>query len=107
MQKESKIWKCIRQIFKSVDVDTGMVIGAFMNSNSIMNEMENKKEGGCVDMCKAMEDWAADERAEGEENKLVELIRKKIAKGKDITIIADEVEETEDVVRQLMKRHNL
>jgi len=73
--------------------------------------MRNQDEGGRVDMCKAMEDWAADERAEGklegEENKLVDLIRKKLVKGKDISIIADEVEETEEVVRKLMEKHKL
>ena len=96
-----------RDFFKSVDMDTGMVIGAFMNSSSIMNGMRNHEEGGIVDMCKAMEDWAADERAEGEEKKLLDQIRKKMAKGKEISIIADEVEETEDVVRKLMEKHNL
>ena len=70
-----------RDFFKSVDMDTGMVIGAFINSSIIMNGMRNQEEGGIVDMCKAMEDWAADERAE--------------------------VEETEDVVRKLMEKHNL
>ena len=108
-----------KEFFKSVDMDTGMAIGAFMNSDSIMNEIKNQNEGGRVDMCKAMEDWAAEEREEGrlegrlegklegEENKLVDLIRKKLAKGKDIATIADEVEETEDVVKQLMEKHNL
>ena len=100
-----------QDFFKSVDVDTGMVISSFINSNRIMNEMKNQNEGGRVNMCKAMEDWAAEERAEGklegEENKLVELIRKKMVKGKDIATIADEVEETEDVVRKLIKKHNL
>ena len=104
-----------KEFFKNVDIDTGMVIGAFMNSNTIMNEMKNRKERGCIDMCKAMEDWAAEERAggrlegrlEGEENKLVEQICKKLEKGKDIVTIADEVEETEDVVRKLMEKYNL
>ena len=58
-------------------------------------------------MCKAMEDWAAEERAEGREENLVNLIRKKLEKGKDIATIADEIEETEDVVRQLMEKHKL
>jgi len=58
-------------------------------------------------MCKAMEDWAAEERAEGREENLVNQIRKKLVKGKDIATIADEVEETEDVVKKLIKKHNL
>lgn len=96
-----------KEFFKNVDVDTGMVIGAFMNSNSIINEIKKQKEGEDIDMCKAMEDWAAEERLEGEENKLVELIYKKLKKGKDIATIADEVEETEDVVNQLIAKHHL
>ena len=95
------------EFFKSVDVDTAMVMGTFVNSNSIINEIKNQNEGGSVDMCKAMEDWAAEERAEGKENTLVIQIRKKLEKGKDIVTIADEVEETEDVVKQLIAKHNL
>jgi len=96
-----------QDFFKSVDVDTGMAISSFINSNRIMNEMKNQNEGGRVNMCKAMEDWAAEERAEGGEEKLVNQIRKKLEKGKDIATIADEVEETEDVVKKLMEKHNL
>lgn len=58
-------------------------------------------------MCKAMEDWAAEERLEGEENKLVTLIHKKMEKGKDIIQIADEIEETVETVKELMKKHKL
>ena len=108
-----------KEFFSSVDADTAMAIGAFMNSDSIVNEMKNPDEGGCVDMCKAMEDWAAEEREEGrlegrlesrlegEENKLVEQICKKLAKGKNVAIIADEVEETEEIVKQLMEKYDL
>ena len=110
-QKLKQYVKDNKVFFKSVDMDTGMVIGAFMNSSNIMNGMRNQDEGGKVDMCKAMEDWAAEERLEGklegEENKLVDQIRKKLEKGKDIATIADEVEETEEVVRKLMEKYNL
>ena len=40
---------------------------------------------------------------EGENNKLKDLIRKKLAKGKAIPQIADEVEETEEKVIELIK----
>lgn len=110
-QKLKQYVKDNKVFFKSVDMDTGMVIGAFMNSSNIMNGMRNQDEGGKVDMCKAMEDWAAEERLEGklegEENKLVDQIRKKLEKGKVIATIADEVEETEEVVRKLMEKYNL
>ena len=42
-------------------------------------------------------------RCEGENNKLKDLIRKKLAKGKAIPQIADEVEETEEKVLELIK----
>ena len=62
-------------------------------------------------MCKALDDLykMGEEKGyeRGEENKLADLIRKKLAKGKDIATIALEVEETEDVVKQLMEKHNL
>ena len=90
-----------------MDEDTGVAISSFINSESVMNKLKNQNEGGKVNMCKAMEDWAAEERAEGREENLVNLIRKKLEKGKDIATIADEIEETEDVVRQLMEKHKL
>lgn len=96
-----------QEFFKSVDEDTGVAISSFINSESVMNKLKNQNEGGKVNMCKAMEDWAAEERAEGREENLVNLIRKKLEKGKDIATIADEIEETEDVVRQLMEKHKL
>lgn len=62
-------------------------------------------------MCKALDDlYKMGEKngyERGEENKLVDLIRKKLAKGKDIAAIADEVEETEEVVKELIKKHEL
>ena len=80
-----------------------------------MKMIKKQKKGDNIDMCKAMEDWAAEERLEGrlegklegEENKLVDLIRKKLEKGKDIGTIADEVEETEVIVKQLIHKYNL
>lgn len=96
-----------QEFFKSVDEDTGVAISSFINSESVMNKLKNQNEGGKVNMCKAMEDWAAEERAEGREENLVNLIRKKLEKGKDIATIADEIEETEDVVRHLMEKHKL
>ena len=104
-----------KDFFKSVDMDTGMAISSFINSENVMKMVEKQKKGDNIDMCKAMEDWAAEERLEGrlegklegEENKLVDLIRKKLEKGKDIGTIADEVEETEVIVKQLIHKYNL
>ena len=43
-------------------------------------------------------------RSEGEQNKLKELIKKKLAKGKSISQIADEIEETEEKVLELIEQ---
>ena len=41
--------------------------------------------------------------AEGGRNKLLELIEKKLQKGKTTAQIADELEETEDVIEKMIK----
>ena len=43
-------------------------------------------------------------RSEGEQNKLKDLIKKKLAKGKSISQIADEIEETEEKVLELIEQ---
>lgn len=43
-----------------------------------------------------------DERRQGEENKLKELIEKKQKKGKTISQIAEELEESEEVIQSLI-----
>ena len=46
-------------------------------------------------------------REEGKIQSLLDIITKKLSKGKTIPKIADEIEESEETVRQLMKEHNL
>ena len=43
-------------------------------------------------------------RNEGENKKLKDQIKKKLAKGKDIAQIADEIEESEETVLELIKQ---
>ena len=43
-------------------------------------------------------------RNKGERNKLKDLIKKKLAKGKGIPQIADEIEESEETVLELIKQ---
>lgn len=53
------------------------------------------------------EDAWADGHKEGTEKKLVEQIQKKLKKGKEIVQIADELEEEESTILQLMQKYNL
>ena len=46
----------------------------------------------------------AEGREAGREENLLELISKKLAKGKALSQIADECEETEERIRELMKK---
>ena len=48
------------------------------------------------------EAWEAGER-KGEENKIMELIQKKLAKGKSVSEIAEALEEEEDTIQRLVK----
>ena len=100
--------------FRRMDKDTFRAIREFLHSENklkkILAKVENKGEEK-VDMCKALDDLykMGEEKGyeRGEENKLADQIRKKLEKGKDIATIAYEVEETEDVVKQLVEKHNL
>lgn len=58
-------------------------------------------------MCKAFEDMRLEGKLEGEESKLTEQIKKKLAKGKNIAVIADELEETEEKIRELIQKYRL
>ena len=100
--------------FRRMDKDTFRAIREFLHSENKLKKklakVENKGEEK-VDMCKALDDLykMGEEKGyeRGEENKLADQIRKKLEKGKDIATIAYEVEETEDVVKQLVEKHNL
>ena len=50
------------------------------------------------------EDALAEGREAGREENLLELISKKLAKGKSLSQIADECEETEERIQELMKK---
>ena len=51
-----------------------------------------------------LEKGLAQGREAGREENLLELISKKLAKGKSLSQIADECEETEERIRELMKK---
>ena len=53
---------------------------------------------------KGMKQGIEQGRIQGEEKTLLTLISKKLAKGKSVAQIADECEETEERIRELMKK---
>ncbi len=52
----------------------------------------------------AFEEQREESRTEGEQRKLIELVCKKIKKGKGIAVIADELEESEEYIREICKQ---
>lgn len=63
-----------------------------------------KTKEGVTIMCKAIEEMRAQEREEARLDHLLELISKKIAKGKSLEQIADELEETIEVISPLYQK---
>ena len=61
-------------------------------------------EGREVGIAEGREVGIAEGREAGREENLLELISKKLAKGKSLSQIADECEETEERIRELMKK---
>ena len=95
--------KMIREdnAFRNLDADTFDLIARYTNQRVIYEEKENIRtaEGG-FDMFKAMEEWAADERAEGK----AEIVENMLKNKKTIEEIVDFCNLPEDFVREVEKR---
>ena len=89
--------------FNNIDKETALVIGELLDSDNILKAAEEIREGERMSMCKALEDLYND----GKLDKIIDLITKKLAKGKTIAEIADALEETEDTIERIIKEHNL
>ena len=95
-----------------IDTDTFDALTEYTNEPELMKWKEKEEKDGEVSMCKGIRDLVADGRAEGkaegEIKKLLELIQKKIQKGKSLTDTAEELEETEENIAglyNLVKSH--
>ncbi|MBQ8233675.1 MAG: hypothetical protein IJZ34_17395 [Lachnospiraceae bacterium] len=53
-------------------------------------------------MCEALRGMLEDSRSEGETIKLISQVRKKYLKGKSLEVIADEVEESPEVIEPIL-----
>ena len=80
-------------------------------SDAMMDYLvKQKKEGTGVNMCEALKGLLDDSKAEGriegkgegETLKLISQVRKKYLKGKSLEIIADEVEESPEVIEPIL-----
>lgn len=102
-EKLREIMENNREAYSRIDSETREMLEVVANVTIPENckSIENGRER--FDMCKAFEDM----KLEGKELKIVELIQKKLNKGKSIAVIAEELEETEERIAELMHKYNL
>lgn len=91
-----------------MDDESWDVLGKVTNSPKLIGEFKNKvvekaeykvEEG--TGMCRALQEFYDDGIAEGQAIKLIEMVCRKMAKGKGIPQIADELEEDEIIIEKI------
>jgi len=100
--------------YRMIDKETAHLLNTFIDTKIVIKESEDE-----VDVCEAVkgiiEDAKNDGRnegriegkIEGKIEKLIEQINKKLSKGKTIAEIADDLEESEDYIRELIEKYDL
>ena len=92
--------------FSSVDRETVEAINLFAGTDIDIDEKDE-----VIDMCKAWEDQKNEGREEGREEGRKEekraLVQKKLEKGKTISQIADDLEDTEENIAHLIEEFHL
>ena len=86
------------EAFKSVDADTVRLLNVCTNSNILIREGEVK-----VDMCSGLKALIEEGREEGKDEKLRELVEKKVKKGLSVSEIADMLEESVETIEKIVK----
>ena len=93
-----------------MDDESWEVLGKVTNSPKLINNFKDKVKENKVaeeerNVCRALQefydDGIAEGEAKGEAKTLIELICRKIAKGKELSQIADELEDDEDSIREI------
>ena len=84
----------IRQIYetRAIDTELAFTIGAITKTQRLINEALQTEMGGTVDMCKAMEEWEQECIEKGKKQMLKDIIQKKLSMGKNISVIASDLE---------------
>lgn len=84
----------IRQIYetRTIDTELAFTIGAITKTQRLINEALQTEIGGTVNMCKAMEEWEQECVEKGKKQMLKDIIQKKLSMGKNISVIASDLE---------------
>ncbi len=98
--------------YKNMEEDAFDVAVQYTNATELIEAKEYYEKEGSVDMCQALTELLADERQEGrqegkqlgKDEKLRELVEKKVKKGFSVPEIADMLEESEDKIEGIVKQ---
>ena len=94
-----------KEFFQHVDYETSQAMKAFLNMKQIPGEAEHKEE--MIDMCKAIQEMYDDGVKDGIQQGKIELlkeqIQRKLKKEKTPTQIAEELEESVEVIEKIIK----
>ena len=92
--------------FEHMDEAAYDVITAFTHATELTNKKPQPDEGGKINMCEGIRQLIEEGKNEGISiggtAKMKDLISKKLAKGKSISVIADELEETVETITQMI-----
>ncbi len=102
-EKLQKVISENRTAYSSIDGETKALLETVANVRlqEECGRMENGEKK--YSLCKAFEDM----KLEGKESKLVEQIQKKLVKGKSVDLIAQELEEEGETIRDLIEKWQL
>ena len=79
----------------------------YTNATELIEAKEYYEREGMVDMCKALTELIEDGKQEGKQlgkdEKLTELVVKKVKKGLSVSEIADVLEEDEETIRKIIE----
>ena len=97
--------------YKNMEEDAFDVAVQYTNATELIEAKEYYEKEGAVDMCKALTELIADGKQEGREEgkqlgkdeKLTELVVKKVKKGLSVSEIADVLEEDEETIRKIIE----
>ena len=96
--------------YQAIDEAAYDVITTFTHATELTNRKLEPNKGGKIDMCEGIKQLIDEGRNEGRNegisigrnDSMKDLIRKKLAKGKSISVIADELEETVETINKFI-----
>ena len=110
-QDKGKLKKLIveNESYQDMDSETAEVMGVMVGMKSQV--VKQKEEGKGVNMCEALRGMLEDSRVEGREEgreegdalRLIGQVQRKYRKGKALVVIADEVEESPEVIEPILE----